>query len=86
MAAPDIRESPVSNIADCRALEMLCLERAKSDPEHSWKWLGHAERWHALGKREAAWRFQRRPEQMYAGEMEVGPLTVRGDARSKQQG
>jgi hypothetical protein len=76
----------MTDIANCRALELMCLRRAKSDPEHSWKWLGQADRWHSLGKREAAWRFQRMPQQMHAGAMEMGPYTVRGDSRWKQQG
>ena len=37
------------NVADCRAMELLCRQRAKADPAKSWKWLGQAERWHKLG-------------------------------------
>jgi hypothetical protein len=76
------------NIADCRAMELMYRRRAKADPVNGWKWLGQAERWHDLAKREAAWRFQRRSRQlqMYTEPMAVGPNTVNGDFRSKQQG
>jgi hypothetical protein len=69
---------------DCRGMEALYRERAKTDPQHSSKWLGQAERWRDLGKREAAWRFQRRSTQprMHAGPMAMGPNPV----SSKQQG
>ena len=68
-------------------MELMCLQRAKADPEHSWKWLGQADRWHNLGKREAAWRLQQRSiqQQMHAGPMAMGPDPVGGEPRSKQQ-
>jgi hypothetical protein len=40
------------NVQDCRAMEMICRQRAKADPAKSWKWLGQAERWHDLATRE----------------------------------
>jgi hypothetical protein len=42
----------------------------------------------AIRDKEIAWRFQRRnaQQQMYAGPMAMGPNTVNGDARGKQQG
>jgi len=76
----------MTDVANCRALELMCLQRAECDPENRWKWFGQADRWHSLGKREAAWRFQRMPQQMYAGAMAMGPYTVSGDSRPKQQG
>jgi len=77
----------MSDIANCRAMELMCLQRAKADPAHSWKWLGQADRWHNLGRREAAWRFQQRSiqQQMHAGPMAMGPDPVSGEPRSKQQ-
>jgi hypothetical protein len=44
------------------------------------------DRWHSLGKREAAWRFQQRSiqQQMHAGPMAMGPNPVGGEPRSKQ--
>jgi hypothetical protein len=76
------------NVQDCRAMELICRQRATADPEHGWKWLEQAERWHDLGTREVAWRFQRRnaQQQMHAGPMQMGPNTVKGDSRAKQQG
>ena len=76
----------MSDIANCRAMELMCLQRAKTDPANSWKWLGQADRWHSLGKREAAWRFQQRSiqQQMHAGPMAMGPNPVGGEPRSKQ--
>jgi hypothetical protein len=50
----------MSDIENSRAMELICRERAGADPEYRWKWLGQAERWHDLEKREAAWRFQKR--------------------------
>jgi hypothetical protein len=78
----------MSDVSSCRAMELMCRQRAKADPEHSWKWLGQADRWHNLEKRETAWRFQRRntQQQMYAGPMTIGPNPVSGDTRAKQQG
>jgi hypothetical protein len=78
----------MSDVADCRAMEMMYRKRAEADPANSWKWLGQAERWHNLGKREVAWRFQQRnpQQQMHAGPMQVGSNTVNGDTRAKQQG
>jgi hypothetical protein len=77
----------MSDIADCRAMELLCRQRAKADPANSWKWLGQAERWHELARSQIAWRFQQRNvQQMHAGPMSMGSNTVTGDSRSKQQG
>jgi hypothetical protein len=77
----------MSDIADCRAMELLCRQRAKADPENSRKWLGQAERWHELGRSQIAWRFQQRNnQQMHAGPMVMEPNTISGDTRFKQQG
>jgi hypothetical protein len=78
----------MSDVADCRAMELLCQQRAKADPERSGKWLGQADRWHDLAKQENAWRFQRtnKQQQMHAGPMTMGPNPVGGPSRSKQQG
>jgi hypothetical protein len=78
----------MSDVADCRAMELLCQQRAKADPEQSGKWLGQADRRRDLAERESAWRSQRRAthQQMHAGTMAVGSNIVRGDYRPKQQG
>jgi hypothetical protein len=80
-------ENHMSDLADCRAMELMYQQRAEANPANSWKWLGQAERWRELGKQEAAWRFQRRStqQQMHAGPMAMGGLTISGDSRSKQQ-
>jgi hypothetical protein len=82
-----IREDPMNDLTDCRGLEQLYRERAKADPVNGGKWLGQAERWRDLGRKEAAWRFQRRgaQQQMHAGPMAMGGLTVSGDSRSTGQ-
>jgi hypothetical protein len=47
----------MSDLVGCRDMELLCRHRAAVDREHSWKWLGEAERWKDLAHREAASRF-----------------------------
>ena len=77
----------MSDVADCRAMESLCRQRAITDPVNSWKWLGQADRWHELEHSHSAWKFQQRTnQQMHTGPMAMGPNTIRGDFRSKQQG
>jgi hypothetical protein len=67
----------MSNLVGCREIESLCRQRAVSDREHSWKWLGEADRWSDLAHREIASRFQKHP--MHAGPMAMGPNTIDGD-------
>jgi hypothetical protein len=78
----------MSDVANCRAMELLCRERATADPSYSGKWLGQAERWRELEQRETAWQFQRRnrQQQMHAGPMAMGPNPVGSSLRNKQQG
>jgi hypothetical protein len=66
------------NISDCRKMQLWCLQRAKNDPAQSWKWLSEAERWRALGRSQSQQRQQ-------AGPMRMGPYTINGDVRKKQQ-
>jgi hypothetical protein len=76
----------MSEMVDCRAMELMYRQRAEADPVRSWKWLGQAERWRELGRKETAWRLQRRDtRQMHAGPMAMGPNTVNGDSRGRQQ-
>jgi hypothetical protein len=72
----------------CQDMEMLCRQRAKVNPKHSWKWLGEADRWRELGHREIALRFQQGTiqQQTNADPMTMGAITVYGDCRSKWQG
>jgi hypothetical protein len=78
----------MSDVANCRAMELLCRERATADPSHSGKWLGQAQRWRELEQRETAWQLQRRngQQQMHAGPMAMGPNPVGRELRNKQQG
>jgi hypothetical protein len=46
--------------------------------QHSWKWLGEAERWKDLAHRETAFRFHGE----HAGPMTMGPNSMEGDRRT----
>jgi len=48
----------MNDLVGCREMELLCRHRAALHTNHSWKWLGEAERWRDLAHREAASRFQ----------------------------
>src|SRR4051794_5711228 len=75
-ARQEIEEGNImSEVANCRAMELLCRERATADPSHSGQWLGQAQRWRVLEQRETAWQLQRRnrQQQMHAGPMTMGP-------------
>jgi hypothetical protein len=67
-------------------MELMYRQRAKADPEHSWKWLGQADRWHELAHNETAWRFQKRSaqQQMHTGPMAMQPVS--SEKRWKQMG
>jgi hypothetical protein len=75
----------MSYVADCRAMESLCQQRAKSDPEHSGQWLARADRWRELAGSETAWRSQKRSSQqaMHAEPMAIQP---KRDDGPKQMG
>jgi hypothetical protein len=59
-------------------MELLCRQRATFDIQHSWKWLGEAERWKDLAHREAASRFQAG----HPGPMAMGPNMMDGARRA----
>lgn len=63
----------------CREMELLCRHRAVLDAQHSWNWLGKAERWRELAHREAAAH-----SALHAGPMAMGPNTIEGDRRNGQ--
>jgi hypothetical protein len=67
----------MNDLVGCRDMELLCRQRATLDIQHSWKWLGEAERWKDLAHREAASRFHAE----YAGPRTMGPNTIDGDLR-----
>jgi hypothetical protein len=62
----------------CRRMQLWCLQRAKEEPRHSSKWLRQAERWRQLGRSQVQ-------QGQYMGPMSMGPYTVNGDVRHKQQ-
>ena len=64
----------VNDLVGCRDMELLC-RRAALDTQHSWKWLGEAERWRVLAHRETAPRFQT----MGLGPINMGPNMIEGD-------
>jgi hypothetical protein len=68
------------DILDCRHMELLCRQRAKADPPHSWKWLARAERWKSLGHRKIT-SSRSNSGQAYFGPMAMGPNTIDGDQR-----
>ena len=78
----------MSDVKDCRAMESWCRQRARAEPKNSWKWLGQADRWHELAHSQLQATFQRRSvqQQMHAGPMAMGPNTIYGDTRHRQQG
>jgi hypothetical protein len=46
------KEAVMKELLGYRALGLLCCQRAVFDPEHSWQWLGQAERWEHLAASE----------------------------------
>ena len=73
-------ELPMNDPIGCRDMELLCRQRATFDVQHSWKWLGEAERWKDLAHRETASRFHA----THPGPMVMGPNTMADDRRAKQ--
>jgi hypothetical protein len=70
----------LNDIAECRELELRCLQRARAEPENSWKWLGQAERWRELAYSRVAAKFRKRvaQQQMTARPMQMGPDPITG--------
>ena len=67
----------VNNQVGCHDMELLYRRRAALDTQHSWKWLGEAERWKDLAHRETASRFHAE----HAGPMTMGPNRMEGARR-----
>ena len=77
----------MDDLLNCRQMELLCRQRAKADPEHSWKWLARAERWGNLGHRRTISSFkQGNSGQTDLGPMAMGPNTIDGDQRRRNVG
>jgi len=43
----------------CNAMEVECLERAKTDAKNRGRWLAQAERWHELARVQTSWRLKK---------------------------
>jgi hypothetical protein len=73
----------MSNMGDCKSMELTCRQRAHADPQNRHKWLAQAERWRDLARAERSWRCQKTSQQV----MHAGPMATQPDAstRPKQQ-
>jgi len=69
--------------AGCRDMEVLCRRRVTVDREHSWKWLGEAERWKDLAHCEISSRFRAMP--MKRGPIAMGPNPIEDDLRDRKK-
>jgi hypothetical protein len=67
----------MSDLDDLRDMELWCLQRGRAEPENAWKWQGQAERWRELAHTRIASDF-RKPKQMTAGPMQMGPNPITG--------
>jgi hypothetical protein len=81
----------MDDLLNCRHMELLCRQRAKVDPEHSWKWLGQAERWRNLGRSKITSGFKRSNSEQsdlspILSPMAMGPNTIDGDQRRGSTG
>ena len=79
--ATEFREMPMNDPIGCRDMELLCRQRATFDIQHSWKWLGEAERWKDLAHHETASRFHAE----HAGPMTMGPNASDDERRTRQR-
>jgi hypothetical protein len=76
---------PMSNMGDCKSMELKCRQRANADPDNRQKWLAQADRWRDLGRAEKSWRLQKTTQQV----MHAGPMAMQPSASTrppKQQG
>ena len=70
------------DLESCRKMQLMYLQRAKSDPVQTGKWLERAERWAEHARREEAWlSYQRSARQQMNAEMAPS-----GEVSSQQQG
>ena len=74
----------MSNLGDCKSMELMCRQRANADLQNRQKWLAQAERLRDLARAENAWRRQKTTHQV----MHAGPMATQPEAstRPKQQG
>ena len=62
----------MDQLMGCREMELLCRHRATFDTQHRWKWLGDAQRWGDLARRETVARYGEHPAPMAIGSNTVG--------------
>ena len=74
----------MSDIADCRAMELLCRERAKSDPQKSLK-VARSRGQVARTRTQSNCVAISAKKYPARGPDEHGPNTVKGDLRNNQQ-
>jgi hypothetical protein len=75
----------MSNMGDCKSMELMCRQRANADPKNRQKWLAQADRWRDLGRAEKSWCLQKTTQQV----MHAGPMATQPSASTrptKQQG
>ena len=71
------------DLESCRKMQLMYLQRAKSDPLQTGKWLERAERWAEHARREEAWlSYQRSARQ----QMNAGAMGPSDEMASQQQG
>lgn len=63
------------DIVGARDMETLCRRHAASDPHHSWRGLGKAERWRELAQKKSKSRFHAK----HPGPMAMGPNSILAD-------
>jgi hypothetical protein len=69
------------DLESCRKMHLMYLQRAKSDPLQTGKWLERAERWAEHARREEAWlSYQRGARQ----QMNAGAMGPSGEVSSQQ--
>jgi hypothetical protein len=74
----------MSDTGNCKSMDLMCRQRANSDPQNRQKWLAQAERWHGLAVAENSWRLQKISQQV----MHAGPMATQPNAlsdKAKQQ-
>jgi hypothetical protein len=74
----------MNDIADYGDMELWCLQRARDERENAWKWQGQAQRWREIADARIRNDFGKRPVQMTAGPMEMGPHPVTGRRQTQQ--
>jgi hypothetical protein len=78
------RSNAMNDIEDYGDMELWCLQRARDEPENAWQWQGQAQRWREIADARIRNDFSKRPAQMTAGPMEMGPDPITGRRHTQQ--